>query len=202
MSSRAGRQGCRSADPGRYYDKCVSAPVRIKGRNVSFATPDDHVDAMLSEPAFKTWVESRYPHARFYTGMGGPVKNKPFFDRWDELGYNGGPAPMDTRKAYAMGGGPNDDWVKDLLIDVWTAEVFEMSIVSGTFDPPVGEYPSPVPSAGHTSRPTHQDGGCTRCRPRPAHPELGHAATASPRTGLTGGECRTRRDTSARPRVL
>jgi hypothetical protein len=130
----------------RHYDECVSAPVRIKGPKVEYPSPQALTDAMLSDPTFRTWVEDRYPNAQFHTSIDGPWRKRGY-QGWANDGYIGGPAPEELVRVSSQAGGKNGDWVRDLVIDAWTAEVLETNIVSGVAGSPEGDYPTPSASA-------------------------------------------------------
>jgi hypothetical protein len=130
----------------RHYDMCVSAPVRIKGPRVEYPSPQALTDAMLSDPTFRTWVEDRRPNAQFHTNVDGPWRKRGY-KGWANDGYVGGPAPEELVRVSSQAGGKNGDWLRDLVIDAWTGEVLETTIVSGVLQPPEGDYPTPSPSA-------------------------------------------------------
>lgn len=140
-----GRAGDEGPATGRPYDACVSAPVRIKGPDVGYPSPQALADAMLADPVFRTWVEDRKTHAMFHTDVDGPWR-KPEHSSWAKHGYVGGPAPMETVHISSQAGGRNGDRVSDLVLDPWTAEVLGTSIVAGRLTQPEGAYPTPSPS--------------------------------------------------------
>jgi hypothetical protein len=133
----------------RHYDLCVGAPVRIKGPTVEYPSPQALTDAMLSDPAFRTWVEDRYPNAQFHTSIDGPWRKRGY-QGWAGDGYVGGPAPEDLVRVSSRAGGKNGDRVSDLVIDAWTGEVLETTIVGGIAGAPEGDYPAPSPSVAPT----------------------------------------------------
>ena len=129
----------------RAYDLCVGAPVRIKGPTVEYPSPQALTDAMLSDPTFRTWVEDRYPNAQFHTSIDGPWRKRGY-QGWAKDGYVGGPAPEEVVRVSSQAGGKNGDRVSDLVIDAWTGEVLETTIVSGIAGAPEGDYPTPAPA--------------------------------------------------------
>ena len=141
-----GRASDDAPAPDRHYDECVSAPVRIKGPRVEYPSPQALTDAMLSDPTFRTWVEDRYPNAQFHTSIDGPWRKRGYTG-WAKDGYVGGPAPEEPVHIRSQAGGKNGDWVRDLVIDAWTGEVLETTIVGGIAGAPEGDYPTHSPSA-------------------------------------------------------
>jgi hypothetical protein len=81
----------------------------------------------------------------FHTSVDGPWR-KLGYKVWAKDGYTGGPAPEELVGVSSQAGGKNGDHVTDLVIDAWTGEVLETTIVSGLREPPEGIYPTPSPT--------------------------------------------------------
>jgi hypothetical protein len=140
-----GRYSYDAPAADRHYDLCVSAPVRIKGPRVEYPSPQALTDAMLADPTFRTWVEDRYPNAMFDISVDGPWRKRGYYS-WASDEYVGGPAPEELVRVSSQAGGRNGDWVRDLVIDAWTAQVLETTIVGGIAGAPEGDYPTPSPA--------------------------------------------------------
>jgi hypothetical protein len=108
------------------HDLRVSAPVRIKGQTIEYPSPQALADAMLAEPEFRDWVESRNERAAFHPNIEAPWNSG---RAWEQRGYVGGLAPPDTLSFDLQTGGRSGDYVRDLVIDPWTAVVRKLEII-------------------------------------------------------------------------
>lgn len=103
-----------------------SAPVRIAGTNVEYPGAAEIADAALEDPGFRAWVESRRPRAAFGINVRGifPTDEWPHEDdpTFADLGYAGGPAPVEDITIWAGAMGPRSG-SRTVHVDPWLAAV-------------------------------------------------------------------------------